>query len=106
MTLMLSSFCCGLLSLRDEISVDLLAGITCSVFPLTDPDYDFYFANNLLTWERHMGSKWNKQIYLQLMVIKEKHFNRFSQPALSLTLLSSIPSFEEVIVVRKNVIYL
>lgn len=98
---MLSSSCCGLLSLRDEISVDLLAQITCSVFLLSEPDYDFCLVNDLLTWKQHMGSKLNKRISFQLMLIKEKHFDCFSQPALILTLPSSKPSFEEVIVVRK-----
>lgn len=49
-----------------------------------------------------MGSKLNKKIYLQRVLIKEKHSNCFSQSALSLTLSSSMPSFEEVVVVRKS----
>lgn len=59
MALMLSSSCYRLLSLRDEISVDLLARITCSVFPWSEPGYDLYFVNDLLTWKQHVGSKWN-----------------------------------------------
>lgn len=68
MTVMLSSSCCGLLSL---FSVYLLARITRSVFPRTEPGYDLYLVNDLFRWQQHRGSKWNQKGYLQVMLIKE-----------------------------------